>query len=313
MYNAVKMELYRMVRMKSFYVMIIVMAAMTFITTWALDFERSYYQDTAQESEQNMDMELQEAEESLESTEDEEGIVIGVQGDSNRQDETESEEGIVIGMQASMPDDDLSDVTLLDMAFSDLQGMIFAFYLAIFVVLFCGADLTSGYIKNFVGQAKSRTRLVAAKAVAMSVYTIGMLLLFLGVQAVASGIFFGYIHIGDAGSFFSYLAVQAVLHIAFVMICLAIVLVSRSTVISMIFSICICWNVLSLLYMGIDMIANKIGVKDFSFSTYTISGRIRMLSDTFSRQDSIETLAVAAVYLILTFVVGSVAFTKKDI
>lgn len=293
MYNAVKMELYRMVRMKSFYVMIIVMVAMTFITTWALDFERSYYQDTAQELEQNIDMELQEAEESLEST--------------------EGEEGIVIGMQASMPDDDLSDVTLLDMAFSNLQSMIFAFYLAIFVVLFCGADLTSGYIKNFVGQAKSRTRLVAAKAVAMSVYTVGMLLLFWGVQAVANGIFFGYIHMGDAGSFFSYLAIQAVLHIAFVMICLAIVLVSRNTVISMIFSICICWNVLSLLYTGIDMIANKIGVKDFSFSTYTISGRIRMLSDTFSRQDSIETLAVAAVYLILTFVVGSVAFTKKDI
>lgn len=293
MYNAVKMELYRMVRMKSLYVMIIVMVAMTFITTWALDFERSYYQDTAQELEQNIDMELQEAEESLEST--------------------EGEEGIVIGMQASMPDDDLSDVTLLDMAFSNLQSMIFAFYLAIFVVLFCGADLTSGYIKNFVGQAKSRTRLVAAKAVAMSVYTVGMLLLFWGVQAVANGIFFGYIHMGDAGSFFSYLAIQAVLHIAFVMICLAIVLVSRNTVISMIFSICICWNVLSLLYTGIDMIANKIGVKDFSFSTYTISGRIRMLSDTFSRQDSIETLAVAAVYLILTFVVGSVAFTKKDI
>lgn len=293
MYNAVKMELYRMVRMKSFYVMIIVMAALTFITTWAVDSERSYYEDTAQESGQNMDRAMQEAEESLESTEEEEGIVIG--------------------MQASMPDDDVSDVTLLDMAFSNLQSMILAFYLAIFVVLFCGADFSSGYIKNFVGQAKSRTRLVVAKAVAMSVYTIGMLLLFLGVQAVASGVFLGYIHMGDAGSFFSYLAVQAVLHIAFVMICLAIVLVSRSTVISMIFAICICWNVLSLLYMGIDRIANKIGVKDFSFSTYTISGRIRMLSDTFSRQDSIETLAVAAVYLILAFVVGSVAFTKKDI
>lgn len=293
MYNAVKMELYRMVRMKSFYVMIIVMTALTFITTWVVDFETSYDQDTAQEVEQSIDMELQEAEDSMESTEEADGVTIG--------------------MQASMPDDDLSDVTLLDMAFSNLRSMIFAFYLAIFAVLFCGADFTSGYIKNFVGQAKSRTRLVAAKAVAMGIYTIGMLLLFLVVQAVANGIFFGYIHIGDLSSFFSYLAVHAVLHIAFVMICLAIVLVSRSTVISMIFAICICWNVLSLLYMGIDIIADKIGVKDFSFSTYTISGRIERLSDTFSRQDGIETLAVAAVYLILTFVVGSVAFTKKDI
>lgn len=295
MFNAVKMELYRMVRMKSFYVMMIVMVALTFITTWAMDFEASYYQEAAQKSEQSLEMAMEEAQENLESSEDAEGITIG--------------------MQASVPEDDFdySDITLQDMACSNLQRMIIAFYIAIFAVLFCGADFTSGYIKNFVGQAKSRTGLVLAKAVAMSIYTIGMTVLYLGVQTAANGIFFGYIHLGDAGSFLSYLGVQTVLHIAFVLICMAIVLVSRSTVISMIFSICICWNVLSLLYRGIDIIADKVGVKDFSFSTYTVSGRIGMLQEHFSRQDGIEALAVGAVYIILAFVVGSVAFTKKDI
>jgi len=293
MYNAVKMELYRMVRMKSFYVMIIVMIVMTLIGTWAISYTPSDYSDAAQEAEQSLDMAQQGATESMEGTEE---------GD-----------GVTIGMQVEMPDDDASDITVLDTAFANISGMVIAFFIAIFAVLFCGADLSSGYIKNFVGQAKSRTRLVLAKAVAMGVYTIGMLLLFLVVQTICNKVFFGYIHMGDAGSFLSYLAVQTLLHIAFAMICLAIVLVSRSTVISMVFTICICWNVLSLLYMGINIIAEKIGVKDFNFSTYTVSGRIGMLSDTFSRQDCIETLAVAVVYMILAFVVGSVAFTKKDI
>lgn len=295
MFNAIKMELYRMVRMKSFYVMMIVMVAMTLMTTWAMDLQASDYQESAKEAEQSIEMSTQEVEENSESPDDSDGITIG--------------------MQASAPEDDydFSNITVQDMVFSNLQGMIVAFYLAIFAVLFCGADFNSGYIKNFVGQAKSRTGLVLAKAVAMSIYTIVMIVLYLGVQAAANGIFFGYIHLGDAGSLLSYLGVQTVLHIAFVFICMAIVLISRSTVVSMILSICICWNVLSIVYMGIDIIADKLGVEDFSFSTYTVSGKIGMLEETISRQDGMETLAIVAVYIILALVVGSVAFHKKDI
>ncbi len=293
MYNIIKMELYRMVRMKSFYVMMLVMIAMTFISTWAVDYEASYYQEAAQESQQSLETAEQQAEENLESVEDADGITIG--------------------MQVTAPGDDLSDITIFDMMFSNFNGMIVAFYIAIFVVLFGGADFTSGYIKNFVGQAKSRTCLVMGKAVAVSIYAVSMMLLFVPVQIAANGVFFGYIHWGDMGSFLSYFGVHMVLHIAFALICLAIVLVSRSTVISMVLTISICWNVLTLVYAGIDIIASKIGIKDFHFSTYTVSGRIGMLEQTFSRQDCIETLGVAAVYMILSFLIGSVIFTKKDI
>lgn len=294
MFNAIKMELYRMVRMKCFYVIMLVMIVMTFMTTWAMDLQASQEQEATQGTEQSIEMTMQEEENSQNS---------------------DNPNEITIGMQASAPESgfDYSDITVQDMAFSNLHGMIVAFYLAILAVLFCGADFNSGYIKNFAGQAKSRTGLLLAKAVAMSIYTIIMILLYLAVQTVANRIFFGYIHFGDTGSFLPYLGAQTVLHIAFILICMAIVLISRSTVISMILSICICWNVLSILYAGINIIADKLGVEDFNFSTYTVSGRIGMLQDNFSRQDGIESIAVATVFMILAFVVGSVAFTKKDI
>lgn len=294
MYNIIKMELYRMVRMKSFYVIMFIMTAMTIVGTWAVSEEVAYYKEQAQKTEQSLDAIQQNAGENQEASEDGEEIMIGLSSEMSK-------------------DTDYSNVTVLDIAYSNLSGMIVALFIAIFVVLFCGADITSGYIKNFVGQAKNRTRLVLAKVIAMGIYTVGTMLVFFCVQTITNGIFFGYVHMGHVGSCISYLAVQTVLHMALAMICLAIVLVSRSTVTSMTFAVCICGNVMSVIYMGIDFIVGKIGVKDFRFSTYTVSGRIKMLEQTFAKQDGIETLVIAAVYMIIAFLIGSAVFTKKDI
>lgn len=294
MYNIIKMELYRMVRMKSFYVIMFIMTAMTIMGTWAVSEEVAYYKEQAQKTEQSLDAIQQNAGENQEASEDGEEIMIGLSSEMSK-------------------DTDYSNVTVLDIAYSNLSGMIVALFIAIFVVLFSGADITSGYIKNFVGQAKNRTRLVLAKVIAMGIYTVGTMLVFFCVQTITNGIFFGYVHMGDVGSCISYLAVQTVLHMALAMICLAIVLVSRSTVTSMTFAVCICGNVMSVIYMGIDFIVGKIGVKDFRFSTYTVSGRIKMLEQTFAKQDGIETLVIAAVYMIIAFLIGSAVFTKKDI
>lgn len=314
MYNTIKMELYRMVRMKSFYVIMLIMTAMTVFGTWAINEEVAYNKEEAQKTEQSLNAIQQGVGENQEIEDIMDGIEAAQQNPGENQEEAEDGDDIMVGIVSEMSEDtDFSNVTVLDTAFSNLSGMIIALFIAIFTVLFCGADITSGYIKNFVGQAKSRTRLVLAKVISIGIYTIVMMLFYWIVQMVSNGIFLGYIHMGDVGSCVSYLAVQTVLHIALAMLCLAIVLISKSTVTSMVFAICVCGNIMSVLYMGIDFIVGKIGVKDFSFSTYTVSGRIKMLEQTFARQDGIETLAVAAVCMILCFLIGSVVFTKKDI
>ena len=222
MYNTIKMELYRMVRMKSFYVIMLIMTAMTILGTRAFSEEVAYYKEEAQKTEQSLDVIQQNAGENQEVEDMMAGIEAGKQNAEENQEGSEDGEDIMIGIESGMSEDtDFSNVTVLDTAFSNLSGMIIALFIAIFTVLFCGADITSGYIKNFVGQAKSRTRLVLAKVISIGIYTIVMMLFYWIVQMVSNGIFLGYIHMGDVGSCVSYLAVQTVLHIALVMLCLA--------------------------------------------------------------------------------------------
>ena len=54
MYNTIKMELYRMVRMKSFYVIMLIMTAMTVFGTWAINEEVAYNKEEAQKTEQSL-------------------------------------------------------------------------------------------------------------------------------------------------------------------------------------------------------------------------------------------------------------------
>ena len=173
MYNTIKMELYRMVRMKSFYVIMLIMTAMTILGTWAVSEEVAYYKEEAQKTEQSLDVIQQNAGENQEVEDMMAGIEAGKQNAEENQEGSEDGEDIMIGIESGMSEDtDFSNVTVLDTAFSNLSGMIIALFIAIFTVLFCGADITSGYIKNFVGQAKSRTRLVLAKVISIGIYMV---------------------------------------------------------------------------------------------------------------------------------------------
>lgn len=282
MFSMVKMDLYRMVRMKSMYVIMFILAIMTVVSTWALHEEAAMYDDGTQATEQSMEM------------------------------DTDTEE-VIIGIEVGLDSEDMTDITLLDTASAHMSGMVIALLCSIFVVLFCSADFTSGYIKNYAGQTRSRTQLIASKAIVLGIYSVGIFLWYLLVQVLANEIFIGYVHMGDAKAFFSYVAIQLVLHIALSLLWLMVVLLTKSRVIGMMVAVCVCGGIFSLIYAGIDFIVRKLGINNFSFTNYTISGRISMLQETVSRQDGLETLLIGVVYVVLTLIIGSVAFSKKDL
>ena len=124
MLNLIKMDLYRMFRTKSLYVICIVLAAALLFTTilCKTDYEILNEADAVQ---QEQVAEL-------------------------------TTENINVGMMVTLPTEPGEKVTVFDIFFGNSQGKFYALFLVIFAVLFSTADISSGYIKNIGGQVQSR-------------------------------------------------------------------------------------------------------------------------------------------------------------
>lgn len=173
--------------------------------------------------------------------------------------------------------------------------------------------MTSGYVKNTAGQVRSRAALVAAKAVAVMVYTVFTLLFFVAIEAFSDYVLFGVLDWGGLGEFLPYLGAQTALHCAFMVVLCALTVIIRSSVLSMVLGVLLCQNLAILLYGGAETLLRRMGMKDVDIISHTITGKIAMLPLAPSSSDVTGALLTAAVFLLLAVGVGALVFQKRDV
>lgn len=283
MFNMIRMELYRMFKTKSMYVIWIILAAGVLFTTMLSAEEMKTF--------------------SMEEKQEVYDHAMGKQESEN----------VNFGMDVTVPTEPGKDVTVFDIFYANIKGKFIALFMVIFTVLYTTADLTSGYVKNIAGQVPGRGGLVVAKAAALSVYTVLTMFVFLGLQTVSNLIFFDKFAFGPAEQFAKYFAVQTILHYAFLLIVMCIAIVLRNNVISMVIAVCFCMNVLMIFYNFLDKVIEKAGFADFRVVDYTVSGKILMLGMDISTKAAGTALAVAAVFGIVMTMLCSIVFQKRDI
>ena len=218
--------------------------------------------------------------------------------------ETVSEEGTLnFGLSVSLPTKPEEKVTIFDQIFANMQSKFIALFLVIFTVLFSTADLTSGYIKNIGGQVKDRGSLILSKAIVLLLYTVLTLFLYLGIQAVCQYAVFGASKWGNMEMFWRYFGTETVLHYSLVLL----------NMLSMTLSVCMCLNVLILVYSLVDKVLHDMGVKNFSFIEHTVSGKISLLSMTPKASECVNALGIAGVFGILAIFLTVLVFRRRDI
>lgn len=281
MLNLIKMDLYRMFRTKSLYVIWIVLAAALLFTTilCKTDYEILNEADAVQ---QEQVAEL-------------------------------TTENINVGMMVTLPTEPGEKVTVFDIFFGNSQGKFYALFLVIFAVLFSTADISSGYIKNIGGQVQSRGALVISRAIALAVFTIMTLAGVFVFQAVANGIIFGYLEWGDARAILLYFATEVVLHYALVLICMTIAVTLKNNVISMVIAVCLAMNVMTIVYGLVNNAIQKMGIQNFQIYEYTITGKLSLLPMNPGGKECLAAFGVALAFIVATIVAGSVVFQKRDI
>lgn len=281
MLNIIKMDLYRMLKTKSMYVIWIVLAAILLITTslCKTDYELLTEKDAMKQ------------EQVTEPTVD----------------------NINVGMMVTLPTEPGEKVTVYDIFFANSQGKLYALLLVIFTVLFSTADISSGYIKNIGGQVRNRGTLFFSRAIALAVFTVLTMAGAFLFQAAANGIVFGELEWGNTKAILSYFVTELALHYALVLICMAIAIILKNNVISMVIAVCLSMNVMTIVYGVINSAIQKIGIQNFQIYKYTITGKLSLLPMNPSGNECLAAFGVAIVFIVMMISVSSVVFQKRDI
>lgn len=281
MLNMIKMDLYRMFRTKSLYVIWIVLAAILLITTslCKTDYELMTEKDAMKQ------------EQVTEPTVD----------------------NINVGMMVTLPTEPGEKVTVFDIFFANSQGKFYALFLVVFAVLFSTADISSGYIKNIGGQVGNRGSLIFSRSIALSVFTVLTMTGAFLFQAAANCIVFGELEWGNTKAILSYFVAELALHYALVLICMAIAIILKNNVISMVIAVCLTMNVMTIVYGVVNSAIQKIGIQNFQIYKYTITGKLSLLPMNPSGNECLAAFGVAMVFIVIMISVSSVVFQKRDI
>ena len=281
MLNMIKMDLYRMFRTKSLYVIWIVLAAILLITTslCKTDYELLTEKDAMKQ------------EQVTEPTVD----------------------NINVGMMVTLPTEPGEKVTVFDIFFANSQGKFYALFLVIFAVLFSTADISSGYIKNIGGQVGNRGSLIFSRSIALSVFSVLTMTGAFLFQAAANCIVFGELEWGNTKAILSYFVAELALHYALVLICMAIAIILKNNVISMVIAVCLTMNVMTIVYGVVNSAIQKIGIQNFQIYKYTITGKLSLLPMNPSGNECLAAFGVAMVFIVIMISVSNVVFQKRDI
>ena len=283
MLNMIRMELYRMFKTKSMYVIWLVMAAGILFTTGLSAGEMKTY--------------------SMEEKQEMYEYATGQQ----------KSDTVNLGMDVTVPTKPGDTVSVFDLFYGNIKGKFLALFMVIFAVLYSTADMTSGFIKNIAGQVRDRRGLVFAKGVSLFVYTVLTMLIFTGIQTVSNALFFDELVFGPVKEFLQYAGIQTLLHFAFLMIVMCIAIVLRNNVISMMLSVCLCMNVLVIFYSFLDNLIAKAHIKNFHVLEYTVTGNISFLETNVTAKMAVTALAVSIAFVIVMIEVCSTVFKKRDI
>ena len=283
MLNMIRMELYRMFKTKSLYVIWLVLAAgILFTTGLSADEMKTYTMEEKQEMYE---------------------YATGQQ----------KSDTVNLGMDVTVPTKPGDTVSVFDLFYGNIKGKFLALFMVIFAVLYSTADMTSGFIKNIAGQVRDRRGLVFAKGVSLFVYTVLTMLNFTGIQTISNALFFDELVFGPVKEFLQYAGIQTLLHFALLIIVMCIAIVLRNNVISMMLSVCLCMNVLVIFYSFLDNLIAKAHIKNFHVLEYTVTGNISFLETNVTAKMAVTALAVSIAFVIVMIEVCSTVFKKRDI
>lgn len=296
MFNAIRMDVYRLFKTKSTYIILVIMLAMSVMGTGLM----------------SVMTEMTGAERQQVQTEQMSDNADYAGEDDQFNEDTEGAQS-QLSVSVSEIDPDENDNSVLSFAMSDISGLQAGLFIIIFTVLFSMADINSGFIKSIGGQVKGRGVLIVSKMAAIAIFTAIVIIADFLTELIAVNIFFDDAVVGSASEIVRLLSSQFVLNFALAILMMAIAIIIKNNVVSMIIGVCMCSGIFELIFMGINYLMDKIGFSDFDINNILITGKIQNVTIGADAADIGYALLTAAIYIAVSVFAVYNVFKHRDI
>lgn len=296
MFNAIRMDVYRLFKTKSTYIIFVIMLAMSVMGTGLM----------------SVMTEMTGAERQQVQTEQMSDNADYAGEDDQFNEDTEGAQS-QLSVSVSEIDPDENDNSVLSFAMSDISGLQAGLFIIIFTVLFSMADINSGFIKSIGGQVKGRGVLIVSKMAAIAIFTAIVIIADFLTELIAVNIFFDDAVVGSASEIVRLLSSQFVLNFALAILMMAIAIIIKNNVVSMIIGVCMCTGIFELIFMGINYLMDKIGFNDFDINNILITGKIQNVTIGADASDIGYALLTAAIYIAVSVFAVYNVFKHRDI
>lgn len=279
MFNIIKMDLYKMFKMRSFYVVnIIAMVSIAIMLLFVVvdadktDLKGSNATTVYEDKDQN--------------------VKLGVDVDDSQ----------LLGTEQNV----------LTIYSSFMSSGFYLFLSVIFTMIFALSENKNGYIKNIGGQVRHRWQLFVSKLTAIFIYIFMFDLILLVVQSVIWFIAKGNFGAGSFSEYITFIISQFLLQYVFVIVCTAIAIITKSRVFSMTAAVCLSFGMGKLACMGIDAGIYKLLNREVSLGKYLITTKISTMLPNMDMAQIRNIIVFAAVYFIVSVFVGIISVEKRD-
>lgn len=296
MFNAIRMDVYRLFKTKSTYIILVIMLALSVMGTGLM----------------SVMTEMTGAERQQVQTEQMSDNADYAGEDDQFNKDTEGAQS-QLSVSVSEIDTDENDNSVLSFAMSDISGLQAGLFIIIFTVLFSMADINSGFIKSIGGQVKGRGVLIVSKIAAIAIFTAIVIIADFLTELIAVNIFFDDAVVGSASEIVRLLSSQFVLNFALAILMMAIAIIIKNNVVSMIIGVCMCTGIFELIFMGINYLMDKIGFSDFDINNILITGKIQNVTIGADAADIGYALLTAAIYIAVSVLAVYNVFKRRDI
>ena len=296
MFNAIRMDVYRLFKTKSTYIILVIMLALSVMGTGLM----------------SVMTEMTGAERQQVQTEQMSDNADYAGEDDQFNEDTEGAQS-QLSVSVSEIDPDENDNSVLSFAMSDISGLQAGLFIIIFTVLFSMADINSGFIKSIGGQVKGRGVLIVSKIAAIAIFTAIVIIADFLTELIAVNIFFDDAVVGSASEIVRLLSSQFVLNFALAILMMAIAIIIKNNVVSMIIGVCMCSGIFELIFMGINYLMDKIGFDDFDINNILITGKIQNVTIGADAADIGYALLTAAIYIAVSVFAVYNVFKHRDI
>lgn len=283
MFNVIKMELYRMIKNKSTWIILAASMLIMFASIFMTSQDINYYNNN----------------------------LIALE--NLQENGSEVNWGIYIG-SVNPEWCNGSQISLMDLVAVNMKSKILLMFLVVFVTGFAGSEWRNGFLKNIAGQVKNRSSLILGKFAVTAIFTTVMIAAAVLSTMLGSKIFMGYINFAGATQGILFLVVQILLHIGYGMFILFLFQVTGSAIATMLSGILIAAGILQMVdAVLLSVFKGLQSIEQFSVMNYLTCGNVGLLSLNSSGAVYVQAVVIAVCAIGLMTGLSSLILQRKNI